>query len=318
MRKSLFSLFIIVALILAAIGAPVFAQVATQPFPAPQYYATSFQLWSVQADSPNTYYFQGRSRCNSQGQNQQFFVFATNAPVWIADANTANSEVKTPSAIQLTAGTCGVTIAPTNQHYNFSLRSGTAGLQEAINTVKAAGGIPAEIILDRNWWTIANNTPGTSGTSIIGAATGGPGVFITDITTTPYAKYVWTGSAYAVTYPNWANNPPVLAAGAAAGSSPTVSVAAGSQQLSGIVNVKSGTATTTGTLFTLTFPTVANGGFQYQGTCTIASTGANAFTTFTEANTTTGSTTTLQRIATITVTATPAVSTQYQFSYNCQ
>jgi hypothetical protein len=309
----------LVALILTAVCAVLgFAQVANQPFTAPEYYATSFQLWSINAQSPNTYIFQGRSLCSSNGQNVAFFDFATNAPVWIADANTSQSEVKTPSAIILTAGSCGVTIAPSNNHYNFQLRSGTAGLQDAINAVKANGGIPATILLDRNWWTIANNTPGTSGTAIIAAAVGGPGVLIRDITTVPNVNYVWTGTAYAVTYPNWANNPPVLAAGAAAGSSPTVSVKAGSQQLSGTVNVTTGTATTTGTLFTLTFPTVANGGFQYAGTCTVTSTGTNGFTTFTQATSTTGSTTTLQRISTVTVTATPAVSTAYVFSYNCQ
>ena len=316
MRKAL---VIIVALICAAIcAAPVSAQVATQPFTAPEYYATSFQLWSVNGQSPNTYIFQGRSLCNSAGQNVSFFDFATTAPVWIADADTTKSEVKTPSAIVLTAGSCGVTIAPSNNHYNFQLRSGTAGLQEAINSVKAAGGIPATIILDRNWWTIANNTPGTSGTAIIAAAVGGPGVLIKDITTIPTTYYVWTGSAYAVTYPYWANTAPALAAGAAAGSSPTVSPKAGSQQLSGTVNVTTGTATTTGVLFTLTFPAVSAGGFQYDGTCTVTSTGTNAFTTFTEATSHTGSTTTLQRVSTVTVTATPAISTAYVFSYNCQ
>ena len=310
---------ILVALILTAVCAVLgFAQVANQPFTAPEYYATSFQLWSINAQSPNTYIFQGRSLCGSNGQNVAFFDFATNAPVWIADADTTKSEVKTPSAVLLTAGSCGVTIAPSNNHYNFQLRSGTAGLQEAINAVKASGGIPATVILDRNWWSLANNTPGTSGAAILAAAVGGPGVIIKDITTLPTSYYTWTGAAYATTYPYWSNSSPVLAAGAAAGSVPTVSVKAGSTQLSGTVNVTSGTATTSGALFTLTFPTVANGGFQYAGTCTVASTGANGFTTFTQATSTTGSTTTLQRISTVTVTATPAVSTAYVFSYNCQ
>ena len=38
MRKAIFT----IALILAAIGAPVFAQVATTPYSAPWYFATSF------------------------------------------------------------------------------------------------------------------------------------------------------------------------------------------------------------------------------------------------------------------------------------
>jgi hypothetical protein len=317
MRNKLIVFF---ALILAAFGAALgSAQVATTPFTAPIFYASSFGLWSINSQAPNTFVFQGRTLCNGAGQNVNFFDFATNAPVWIADSNTANSEVKTPSAIVQTAGTCGVTIAPSNSHYSFQLKSGTAGLLEAINTVKASGGIPATVALDRNWWTQANQVPGTSGASIIAAATGGPGVILQDITTVPNAFYVWTGSAYAVTYPYWSNTAPTLAAGAAAGSSPTVSVKAGSTQLSGVVNVTTGTATTTGALFTLTFPQQNAGGFGYAGTCTVSSVGTNAFTTFTEATSTTGSAgTTLQRVSTVTVTATPTVSTAYQFSYNCQ
>jgi hypothetical protein len=307
----------LVALILTAVCAVLgFAQVANQPFTAPEYYATSFQLWSINAQSPNTYIFQGRSLCSSNGQNVAFFDFATNAPVWIADANTAQSEVKTPSAIILTAGSCGVTIAPSNNHYNYQLRSGTAGLQETINAVKASGGIPATIIIDRNWWSLANNTPGTSGAAILAAAVGGPGAAIEDITTIPATYYVWTGTAYSSSAAYWQNTAPTITAGAAAGSSPTVSNAASSTALSGIANVTTGTATTTGSLFVETWPTNAGtvGSFQNAGTCTVASTGANSFTTFTSATSFTGS----HRVLTITVTATPAVSTAYQFSYNCQ
>jgi len=310
---------ILVALILTAVGAVSgFAQTASTPYPAPTYYASSFSTWSINGQAPNTYIFQGRNICNSNGQNVPFFDFSTVGPVWIADSNTANSEVKTPSAVVLTAGTCGVTIAPSNNHYTFQLKSGTAGLQEAINAVKASGGVPALVVLDRNWWAYANQVPGTSGASIIAAAVGGPGVIIEDITTVQPTYYLWTGAAYASTYQYWANTAPSLAAGAAAGGSPTVSVQAGSTQMSGIVNVKSGTSATTGVLFTLTFPTIANGGFQSAGTCSISSTGANSFTTFTEATSTSGSTSSLYRISTVTVTTASASSTQYQFSYNCQ
>ena len=160
----------LVALILTAVCAVLgFAQTANTPFTAPWYFASSFQLWSVNGQSPNTYIFQGRNLCNSAGQNVNFFVFnASNTPVLIADANTANSEVVTPSAVVNTAGSCGVTMAPAHNHYNFQLRSGTAGLQEAIDVLDGQGAWPTLVILDKNWCTIANQIPGTTAATILG------------------------------------------------------------------------------------------------------------------------------------------------------
>ena len=208
MRKGLFT---IVALILAAIcAAPVPAQTANTPFTAPWYFASSFQLWSINGQSPNTYIFQGRNLCNSAGQNVNFFVFnASNTPVLIADANTANSEVVTPSAVVNTAGSCGATVAPAHNHYNFQLRSGTAGLQEAINTLSGQGAFATQIVLDKNWWTIANQIPGTTAATILGAAKGDASVMVEDITTLGPTYYVWNGSAYASG--TWVNTAPTAA-----------------------------------------------------------------------------------------------------------
>lgn len=308
----------IAALILAAFSAAGFAQVANTPFSSPTYYATSFNLWSINSQNPNTYIFPGRTVCNSMGQNVPFFVFATTAPVYIADSNTANSEIATPSAVVNTAGSCGVTMAPSHTHNSFQLRSGTAGLQESINAVSASGGIPSLILLDRNWWSLSNNLPGTQGSTIIGAAAGGYGAILEDLTTAPATFYVWTGTAYSSTAAFWQNTAPTPAAGAAAGSGPTIANANGATALSGVVNLTTGTATTSGTLFTLTYPTnnssTGVGSFQNAGTCSVNSVGANSFTTFTVATSFTSS----HRLVTVTVTATPTASTAYAFSYNCK
>ncbi len=309
-------------LLLAAMGsvAPMAsAQTASTPFTAPWYYATSFQLWSINQQSPNTYIFQGRSLCNSQGQNLPFFVLSTTAPVLIADSNSANSEVVTPSAIVNTAGSCGVTVAPSNNHYTFQLKSGTAGLQEGINTTLGQGAWPTLMILDKNWWTIANQIPGTAASTILGAATGNYTVILEDITTAPATFYVWSGSAYTATNATQKNTAPTIAAGASAGSSPTVTNAVTSTAIAGTANVLTGTATTTGTIFTETWPTVANGGPQYAGSCSVKSSGVNPYTTFTVATSSTGSGTTFQRILTVTeATAVPVASTQYNFTYVCK
>jgi hypothetical protein len=199
MRKTLRHLLpALTALILAAIGAPAFAQSqASTPYPVSQYYAAAFAQWSISLDSPNTYIFQGRSRCNAMANNVPFFTFATNAPVYIQDQNPTNSEVKTPSAVQLTAGTCGVTIAPSNSHYTAWLRSGTGGLQEAINNVSGQANSPAVIVIDRNWYSYASQVPGTTPQAIILAAAGSAYITVQDITTAPNTFYTWNGAAYA-------------------------------------------------------------------------------------------------------------------------
>ena len=305
-----------IALILAIVTGSALAQTASTPFTAPVYYASAFNLWSISGQNPNTYTFPGRTVCNSAGQNVNFFVFATTAPVYIADSNSANSEIVTPSSVINTAGSCGVAVSPTHSHYNFQMRSGTAGLQEAINTVKAGGGIPALIALDRNWWAGANQLPGTKGTTILGAAVGGPGVILQDITVAPFVYYTWGGTAYAKNTNTvvWTNAPPTAAAGAAAGSGPTIANGNTSTQLSGTVSLTTGTSTTTGTIFTETFLAAASGGFGYStnGSCTVTQTSGPAvgFTSAIAGTT---------RVLTVTV-STPVLvdATAYSFSYNCQ
>ena len=300
----------LVALILTAVCAVLgFAQVANTPFTSPWYFASSFQLWSVNGQSPNTYIFQGRNLCNSAGQNVNFFVFnASNTPVLIADANTANSEVVTPSAVVNTAGSCGVTMAPAHNHYNFQLRSGTAGLQEAIDVLDGQGAWPTLVILDKNWWTIANQIPGTTAATILGAAKGDASVILTDITTLGPAYYVWSGTAYVAG--TWVNTAPTAATGAATGTA-TSKVATGTA-LSGTYSFTTGTGTT-GTVFTETWATSSQ--FLYAPTCSVTSTGATVPPTLTVATTYPSST---HGLLTVSVAAAMASTTPYSFSWNCK
>jgi len=306
MRKFL---SIIAALALAAIcAATSVAQTANTPFTASWYYATSFQLWSINQQSPNTYIFQGRSLCNSQGQNMNFFVFSTTAPVLIADANSANSEVVTPSAIVNTAGSCGATVAPVHNHYTFQMKSGTAGLQEAINTLQGQGAWPTIVLLDKNWWTIANQIPGTTAATILGAATGNDSVLLEDITTFAPTYYVYSGTAY--TSGTWLNTAPTAATGAATGTA-TSKVATGTA-LSGTYSFTTGTGTT-GTVFTETWST--SNQFLYAPTCSVTSTGATAPPTLTVATTYPSST---HALLTVSVASALSSTTAYSFSWNCK
>ena len=308
MRKTLFSL--VVALTFAACAALGFAQTANTPFSSPWYFASSFNLWSINGQSPNTYIFQGRSVCNGQGQNVQFFDFSTTGPVLIADANSANSEVKTPSAIVNTAGSCGVTIAPSNNHYNFTLKSGTAGLQEAINSLQGQGAWPKLVILDINWWSNANQIPGTTAATILGAATGNDSVLIEDVTTFAPTYYVVGTGGTTYIAGTWLNTAPTAATGAAAGTASS-KVATGTA-LSGTYSFTTGTATT-GTVFTETWAT--SNQFLYAPACTVTSTGATAPPTLTVTPTYASST---HGLLTVTVASALANTTAYSFSWNCK
>ena len=303
-----------ICLVLLVIAAPLFAQTANTPFPTPAFYASAFGTWSINGQSPNTYIFQGRNICTQSAQNTVFFPFNTNAPIYIADQTTANSEVVTPSAIVNTAGSCGVTVAPSNQHYTFALRSGTGGLQEAINAVHGSAAAPATILLDRNWYVYAANVPGKTPQGILAAAVNGAGVVLQDITTAPNTFYQWNGTAfYASNGVTGGAVNPTPAAGAAAGTGPTIALASGSNANIGIVNLTSGTATTTGTILTLTWPT--SGSFTYAPSCTFTSVGANAYLTGTTAVAYSAS----HAVLTFTeATAALTASTAYQFKYVCQ
>lgn len=309
----------IAALVLAAFSAAGFAQVASSPFSSPFYYATSFNLWGINSNvgnGPNVFTWYGSGTCRSAGQNLNFFVFSTTQPVLIADSNMANSEVVTPTAITNTTGTCGFAASPSHTHYTYQVRSGTAGLQESVNALKDQSAWPVLVLLDRNWWSVANQMPGTYATAIIGAATGDATVMLEDITTAVPTFYVWTGSAFSSTAANWQNTAPTIAAGAAAGTSPTVANTSASTALIGQANVTAGTATTTGTLFTEAWPSNSGttGSFQYAGSCTVTSVGTNSFTAFTVATSFTSS----HRVLTVTATSAPTASTAYSFAYNCK
>lgn len=300
----------ILASILGLVGlltAPAaFAQSTTHtPFQQPQYFAVDYGQWAIKSQSPNLFQFSPGGLCGGSASGSQFFVFATNAPVFINDATQANSEVVTPTTVTNTQSQCGFTAAPANNHTSFQVQSGTAGLQESLNALASPStAYPAKIILDRNWYVAANSVPGTNGITILGAAKGNAHAFLEDVTTAGATEYVWNGTAYASG--TWVNVKPTAAAGAGAGTGPTI--ADSGTALATTVSLTTGTATATGALFTVTWG--SGHGFTYAPTgCTVTSTGPNNFTAFTTA--VSGTTT---PVLTVTATAAPAVSTAYAFT----
>lgn len=297
------------ALILGAVGlltAPAAsAQSSTKsPFQQPVYYAIDYGQWAIASQQANTYLFSPQGLCTASASGGQFFPFATNAPVLIVDATPANTDVVTPSTVTNAASQCGFTASPSHSHYSFQIKSGTAGLQESLNALASpTTAYPATINLDRNWFATAASIPGTTPLTIIGAAAGNGHAFLVDITSGAPIYYVWNGTAYASG--TWTNGKPTAAAGAAAGTSPTISDAG--TALATTVSLAAGTSTTTGTLFTLTWGT--GKGFTYAPSgCTVTSNGTNSFTTFTSAISGTST-----PVLTVTATSAPTASTAYSF-----
>lgn len=275
--------------------------------------AYSYGYWSLVGQAANTYTFTPTSLCTQAilgggGPFPAFSSFGVGgsiAPVYINDTGTpGNSERVTPTAVL----TCGVTISPVHTHTTFSLQSGTAGLQEALNQVAVtAAAYPIQVLLDRNWYAQAVTIAGITPANIITSVKGSAAAYLEDVTTVPHTLYVWNGTAYASG--TWTNALPAVAAGAAAGTSPAISVS-GTAGV-GVVQLTTGTSPSTGTLFTITWPT--SGSFTYAPSCTMTVTNTT-YTTFTNAQSYSAG----AASSVATATTAPAASTVYLFAYGCK
>lgn len=112
---------------------------------------------------------------------------ATNAPLLVDPG--PNQEIATPLAVNCPpeGPNCTVTLSLARPHAaGFALRSGTAGLQEALNYLAGKGGV---VVLDANW-------PGT--TAMISAAQENAQVRILDERAGSRVWYEWNGTGYAM------------------------------------------------------------------------------------------------------------------------
>jgi hypothetical protein len=158
-------------------------------------WASDFNKWSVVGQAPNTYTFTSPLMCQFPNPyTASTFGFNTNAALYIRDAVTANSEIVAVSTVSTSP--CGfVPTSLAHNHYTFEVKSGTAGLQEALNSVSKTSSYPADVIIDQTFYTNAVSI-GTTAATLIAAATGGVGINLVDITTSPFTWYSWSGSAY--------------------------------------------------------------------------------------------------------------------------
>lgn len=309
------------------------AAFATAPFASAQgnlpptwVFARAYNGLSLIGQQANTYTFNGGA-CNvsplNNGNSPSFFAFSglqgvttVYNPVAIIDANPALNEIVTPTSTTQSSAACGFAGTVVNSHTSFTLTSGTVGLQEAV-TNQLQSGPPSNVMLDQYWYTQVFGLPGSpTPESLIKAIKGSPNVSIVDTTTSPWTYWRSTSAtAYAAaTTLTGGAAAPTAAAGAAAGTSPTGPTNTGDGNTF-TVALTTGTATTTGTLFTQTWAVVGSGGFGYPPTCRVYSTPSqtNQFTAFTYAVTKPST----QAILTVTATAAPTISTAYGFTVIC-
>lgn len=316
MKRTLTAVAAFLALALAAVSIPAVA-IAQQGLPVKQVWAEQYNNWSFQSQAANSYTFAG-TNCNSfplvDGTAASYFVFG-NAnsgagwPILIQDANPSNSEIVTPSSLSTVSGACGFSASTTNQHVSFVVSSGTAGLQDAVGTLANNGSQAINVMLDRTWYSLVAALPGSpSAFSIISNLKGGSvGVQIVDTTTAPWTVWNWNGTSYVN---NGGAALPSVTLSTGAGTSPGAVTITGSGS-QGTVSFKSGTSpTASATIFTLTFPTAANGGFNHTPVCTVVGSYTAGTVTYGGANPETV-------VVPATSTALTA-STNYTFFFSCK
>jgi len=192
-----------IAIVVLACGITAGAQ---SNLPPTWVFARAYNGWNIVGQQANTFTFNGGA-CNyspyNNGQSPSFFVFSGYQnttqvffPVAIVDANSAVSEIATPTATVQTGSSCGFSGGVLNAHTSFTLQSGTAGLQEAIVTQQQSAPV-FNVILDKYWYQSVSALPGAPApASIIAAVTGNANVGIVDTTTMPWTSYTWNGSKY--------------------------------------------------------------------------------------------------------------------------
>ena len=124
-------------------------------------------LWNYPANQVQTLICKGSGQCLNP--------FNTNASVNVIDVISANSEVVTLNSDTISGNIATLSLATSNSHSSFHLRSGTCGLREALNDLGSNGG---EVIVDQKFYddgctasTITGLTVGSSN-----PATGSPGL----------------------------------------------------------------------------------------------------------------------------------------------
>jgi hypothetical protein len=123
------------------------------------------------------------------GGNKNVNPFNTNATVKIVDLTSANTEtVALNSAPSLANGNGTLSLANSNAHFSYHLRSGTCGLKEAQND---KGGNAGTIIVDQKFYD-----DGCTASTITALVGGVSGDVVQDISNGQSNLYGWNGANF--------------------------------------------------------------------------------------------------------------------------
>ena len=159
-------------------------------------YASDFAQWSLpQGSGPanGTISWPSASVCQVSSAGFTFTGPKNGRPLRILDnAAPTHSETVIPSNVIVGPGGCSLTATMLYSHLSYSVISGTAGLQEAIDYGTVGSQIAVVILTPP--WAIKGGT-----TSTITSAYGNTNVSILDERTSSFQPYAWNGSAYVAT-----------------------------------------------------------------------------------------------------------------------
>ena len=237
----------------------------------------------------------------SAGSLQSIPVFAASTPIKIVDpGNPSVDEIVTPTSVS--NGGCTATLTTTYAHTSpFYFVSGSCGLQEAINNAGASGVLNSVVL------NSAFHASGCGAGTIYLVSVGSPYLTVEDSSIKPAVAYRWNGANYVPSYALFGIADPTAAIGAAAGTGGTIVNGLSSSGNSWTAIVKTGTSTTTGTLFTETLGTAPPSGGN--ANCVNQSIGANSPPAITLSS--------ALGVVTATVAVAPPASTAYLLNGTC-
>lgn len=155
-------------------------------------YAGDFGNWSLpQGTTPANGAIQwNASICTVNPLGFQFTAPKVGRPLLILDGVPSLSEIVIPTTVIITASTCTVSAPMVNTHYTYQVRSGTAGLQEALDF--SSGLSTGSLVAVTTGWSSGGGTSGM----LIGR-TGSAAVSFVDERNSCFVPYTWNGSTYA-------------------------------------------------------------------------------------------------------------------------
>ena len=165
---------------------------AAQGFNGGILYASDFDNWNLpQGTGPamGSIAWQDQNICKVGSSGYNFVAPKVGRPLLIVDVNPNMSETVVPTTVIVGPQGCSLTASMAHPHYTYTVRSGTKGLQEAID-YNAGTWYGALVFFTRQWTQIG----GTN--AMLPGLTGNASVWLVDERTNCPVPYTWGGSTY--------------------------------------------------------------------------------------------------------------------------